>query len=522
MPTEKAHRVRLILGDQLNALHPWFKDVDREVLFVMMEMRQETDHVAHHIQKVLCFFAAMRRFAKALEARGHRVLYLTLEDPRNTQELASNLEWIIVAHGAQHFAYQLPDAYRLDQQLKAIGKALRAEVTVSDSHHFLTTRKEVGELFRGKKQYLMERFYRHMRERTGILMKGDEPIGGKWNYDQENRQRPPKVHVPPAPLFFDHDLRDIHAMIREQGVRTIGTVDPQHVIWPLDRAESLALLDHFCEHLLPSFGRYQDAILPGQWAMYHARISFSLNAKMISPMEVCERAVAVWQADPKGISLAQIEGFVRQVIGWREYIRGLYWDRMPAMADMNFFGHEAELPAWYWTGETDMACLRDAVGGSLKHAYAHHIQRLMVTGNFALLAGAHPDAVDAWYLGIYIDAIEWVELPNTRGMSQFADGGIVGTKPYVSSGSYLNKMGHHCGSCRYDVKKRTGPDACPFNALYWHFFARNRERLESGDARPGTMQRIGMVYRTWEKMDGGTRHALLDQAERNLAKVDRL
>jgi deoxyribodipyrimidine photolyase-related protein len=231
---------------------------------------------------------------------------------------------------------------------------------------------------------------------------------------------------------------------------------------------------------------------------------------------------AAWKADPDRITLPQAEGFIRQIIGWREYMRGVYWAQMPGYAMLNFFGHERTLPQWFWTGRTRMACLREAITGSLRNAYAHHIQRLMVTGNFALLAGVHPDEVDRWYLGIYIDAIEWVEITNTRGMSQFADGGIVGTKPYVSSGAYINKMGHHCGSCFYDVKDRTGAKACPFNALYWHFHARNRERLESPHARPGTMMRVGMVYRTWEKMDDPTRKALLDKGDELLANMDTL
>ncbi len=526
MPKEqeprKAGSVRLILGDQLNGAHSWYEHPDPEVLHVLMEMRQETDHTPLHVQKVLCFFGAMRRFADSLRSGGHRVLYLSLDDPRNVQDLTGNLQWIIKATGAGHFAYQLPDAYRLDQQLHAFVAACCLRVQVVDTEHFLTERDEVARLFEGKEQYLMERFYRIMRERTGLLMRSGRPEGGTWNLDKENRQRPKKGHVAPAPLLFDHDLRELDDMVRKHGVRTIGNVDAAHVEWPLDRAESLRLLDHFCTHLLPAFGAYQDALVPGQWALYHSRLSFSMNAKMISPMEVCEAAVAAWAADPERITLAQIEGFVRQIIGWREYMRGIYWARMPEYADLNFFGHDRPLPSWFWTGATRMACLREAITGSLENAYAHHIQRLMVTGNFALLAGVDPDEVDRWYLGIYSDAIHWVQLTNTRGMSQFADGGIVGTKPYVSSGAYLNRMGHHCEGCHYNVKERTGKDACPFNALYWHFHVRNRERLESPKARPGTMQRVGMVYRTWEKMRPGDRQALLDKAEETLMNIETL
>lgn len=526
MPKEQeplaATYVRLILGDQLNGDHRWFKEVDTGVLHVLMEVRQETDMVHHHVQKILALFGAMRRFADHLADKGHRVLYLKLDDPRNLQNIPGNLSWILQATTARSFGYLLPDEFRLDRQLQGFAGSCGRSVEVADTEHFMTTRKEFGELFEGKKQYLMERFYRVMRERSGLLMNGAAPAGGQWNFDKENRGRPPKTHIAPPPLLFDHDLSDIHSMLLDQGVQCIGSVDDEHVPWPLDRAESLALLAYFCEHLLYRFGTYQDALMPAQWALYHSRLSFALNVKLIGPLEVCLAAEAAWHNEPQRITLPQVEGFIRQIIGWREYMRGVYWARMPHFAALNFFGHERPLPQWFWTGKTKMACLREAITGSLQNAYAHHIQRLMVTGNFALLAGVHPDEVDRWYLGIYIDAIEWVEITNTRGMSQFADGGLVGTKPYVSSGSYINKMGHHCATCFYDVKDRTGAKACPFNALYWHFHARNRAYLEGPVARPGTMMRVAMVYRTWEKMPATTRQALLDKGDGLLAQMDAL
>jgi deoxyribodipyrimidine photolyase-related protein len=514
--------IKLILGDQLNHAHSWFATVDPDVLHVLMEVRQETDYAWHHIQKVLGLFGAMRRFAEHLGKNDHRVFYLALDDPRNTQDIPKNLAWILAETKATTFSYQLPDEWRLDRQLEDFSANCVCAVEVADTEHFLTQRDELATLFKGEKQYLMERFYRVMRERTGLLMHGDQPEGGQWNFDHDNRQRPPKDNVPPPPLLFDHDLRGIEAVVANAGVYTIGTVDARHFPWPLDREESLRLLRYFCEHLLHRFGTYQDAMSPHHWSMYHARISFSMNVKLLHPLEICEAAVDAWRADPERIALSQVEGFVRQIIGWREYMRGVYWAQMPSFAQRNFFAHENKLPNWYWTGRTRMACLRDAITGSLTNAYAHHIQRLMLTGNFALLAGVHPDEVDKWYLGIYIDAIEWVEITNTRGMSQFADGGIVGTKPYVSSGAYINKMGHHCASCFYDVKDRTGPKACPFNALYWHFHARNRDRLLSDRARPGMMVRMGMAYRTWDKMPAATRQALLDKGADLLAHIEEL
>ncbi len=524
MPTEPqpAASLRLILGDQLHAGHSWFRMPDRDALHVLMEVRQETDYAQHHIQKVLGFFGAMRRFADALRGAGHRVLYLALDDPRNTQDIPGNLRWIMAACGAQRFAYQLPDEHRLDEQLSAFARSCGLPAEAVDTEHFLTARHELAALFKGRRHFLMERFYRTMRERTGLLMEGPRPAGGRWNYDAQNRGRPPRTHVAPPPLLFSHDLRALERMVAASGVRTLGTVDARRFPWPLDRREALAQLAYFCQHLLPRFGTYQDALMPGQWALYHARLSFALNIKLIGPLEVCRTVEEAWRADPVRIGLAQAEGFIRQVIGWREYMRGVYWARMPGFAQLNFLGHQRPLPAWYWTGRTRMACLREAITGSLANAYAHHIQRLMVTGNFALLAGVHPDEVDRWYLGIYSDAIEWVEVTNTRGMSQFADGGMVGTKPYASSGAYLNRMGHHCSGCYYDVNDRTGPKACPFNALYWHFLARSRERLLSSEARPGMMVRMGMAYRTWDRMPPGTRQALLDKAEALLENLDAL
>lgn len=518
----RAGTVRLILGDQLHSGHSWYIRPDDDVLHVMMEVRSETDYAVHHIQKVLGFFGAMRRFADGLRAGGHRVLYLTLDDSRNVQEIAGNLRWILDACQAARFEHQLPDEHRVDAELTAFAAACGRAVDVTDTEHSFTTRGDLAALSGGGPWFLMERFYRKMRERTGLLMEGGKPAGGRWNFDRENRQRPPADHVPPPPLLFAHDLRDLDLMVRACGVRTIGSVEASSFPWPLTRDDALELLAYFCRHLLPRFGSFQDAMSPRHWALHHSRLSFALNSKLLTPMEVCRAAEAAWRERPEEITLPQVEGFVRQILGWREYMRGVYWATMPDYARTNFFQHDRPLPSWYWTGQTRMACLRDAIEGSLERAYAHHIQRLMLTGNFALLSGVHPDEVDRWYLGIYIDAIEWVEITNTRGMSQFADGGMVGTKPYVSSGAYVHRMGHYCGTCEYDVKERTGESACPLNALYWHFHHRNRARLEGPDARPGMLARVGNVYRTWDRMAPDVREALLKKADALLADVERL
>jgi deoxyribodipyrimidine photolyase-related protein len=277
----------------------------------------------------------------------------------------------------------------------------------------------------------------------------------------------------------------------------------------------LELLDFFVEHCLPFLGTFQDAMQQNQWSIYHSRLSFSMNTKMISPKEVIDAAIQSWEKNPSEISLNQLEGFVRQILGWREYMRGIYWAKMPDYSTLNFFENTAPLPDWFWTGKTKMNCLSQAINQSLDFAYAHHIQRLMITGNFALLAGVNPDEVDAWYLGIYIDALDWVEITNTRGMSQFADGGIVGTKPYVSSATYIDKMSNYCGNCHYKKELKIGEKACPFNSLYWNFYDRNEAKLSNNP-------RIGMMYNVWRKMEQSQKTALLHQAEIYLNKINEL
>ncbi len=510
-----SNTLRLILGDQLNINHSWFQQQRKDVQYLLMEMRQETDYVKHHIQKVVAFFAAMREFATTLEQQGHQVIYMKLDDPNNTQDLVENIGHYIDKNEINRFEYLLPDEYRLDQQLKDFCQSLSIETNACDTEHFLSKRHELADFFEGKKQYLLESFYRHMRKQYDVLMDKDEPLTGQWNYDSENRKKLPKKHTPVSPKTFNTDVTDIYEMISSQGVETIGNIDPEQFIWPTSREEGLALFDFFLEQCLPYFGTYQDAMTPDFWALYHSRISFALNVKLLSPLEVIKKAETYWEDHQEDITIAQVEGFIRQILGWREYMRGVYWAHMPQYADENYFDHQQPLPEWYWTGDTQMACLKHAIRQSLDYAYAHHIQRLMVTGNFALLAGVHPDEVDQWYLGIYIDAIEWVEMTNTRGMSQFADGGIVGTKPYVSSANYIDKMSHYCRSCYYDKKKKTGEKACPFNSLYWHFYHRHEDKLANNP-------RIGMMYHTWGRMDENKREAILQQAEAYLQQIDEI
>ena len=505
--------LRLILGDQLNSQHSWFTSTDPDVSYLMMEMRQETDYVNHHVQKVVGFFLAMRHFAEDLQKQGHRVIYLRLDHPDNQQFLAAQLPLLIEKEGITRFEYQLPDEFRLDQLLQSTCASLGIPCQAVDTEHFLTSREFLNDFFKGKKTFLMETFYREMRKKYQVLMDGKEPITGQWNYDQDNRQSLKDKSLLKKAYTHPKQVHELCAMLEKSGVKTIGNIDAEQFPWPTSRQESLEVLAYFCEELLEHFGAYQDALTTWDPYLFHSRLSFSLNSKMLSPLEVIQTVEAYWRAHQEDIGLAQVEGFIRQIIGWREYMRGIYWAKMPEFAELNFFGHERKLPHWFWTGKTKMNCLHQSITQSLDLAYAHHIQRLMVTGNFTLLAGIHPDEVDQWYLGIYIDAIEWVEITNTRGMSQFADGGIVGTKPYVSSANYIKKQGNYCSSCAYQADKKTGEGSCPFNSLYWHFHARNRELLEKNP-------RIGMVYRTWDKM--GNQQELIDQAEYYLERLEEL
>lgn len=507
--------LRLILGDQLSYPHSWYKNVDNSTLYVLMEMRQETDYVVHHIQKIIAFFASMYNFARFLEKQGHRVVYLKINDVENTQSLTENLNWLIEKYKIEHFEYQLPDEYRLDVQLKEYCKNLKISSKAYDTEHFYTSREELETFFKGKKTFLMESFYRAMRKKHGVMMEGNEPSGGQWNFDASNR-KPFKGNTQQIPvLVFEHNYSDIFDEIQKSGVRFFGESKAQNFSYPTTRKQAFQVLDFFLKYLFPNFGNYQDAMHTQHWALFHSRLSFAMNVKMISPKEVVNVAVAYWQKNPNKISIEQCEGFVRQIIGWREYMRGIYWAKMPDYASLNYFSHQRELPDWFWTGETKMNCLKHAIGQSLQYAYAHHIQRLMITGNFALLAGIDPNEVDAWYLGIYIDAIEWVEITNTRGMSQFADGGIVGTKPYVSSANYIDKMSNYCGTCHYDKTIKVGQKACPFNSLYWHFYDRNRHLLEKNP-------RIGMMYQTLNKMASADKQQLLNQAEFYLKNIEDL
>ena len=505
--------VRLILGDQLNVNHSWFMDVNKHVCYALFEMRQETDYVRHHIQKVVGIFSAMRQFAHSLKSQGHQLHYHKILDSTEAN-LRTVLASIAHQYGAERIELQEPDEWRLREDLEQL-KDEGFKITWCSSEHFISTREEFQGLFEGKKTFLMETFYRALRRRTGILMDMGQPAGGKWNYDAQNRKKLPKNHLPPPPFVPSTDVSTELKDALAAQLPTIGKLEnPKHFYWPTTPTQAWEIFDHWLQYGLPSFGDYQDALTTKSWSLYHSRISFALNTKMIQPLDVCQRVEAHYRANPE-VPLNAVEGFIRQILGWREFMRCVYWHRMPEFADENFFGFDRKLPQWFWNGETKMKCLSHTIGQSLNHGYAHHIQRLMVTGNFALLAGIDPDEVDLWYLGIYIDAFEWVEITNTRGMSQYADGGWIATKPYVSSANYMKKMGDYCDQCFYNPKTKTEDDSCPFNALYWNFFDSQRDKLQSNF-------RLGMVYRTYDKMNADVKAGIREKAQSLLDNINTL
>ena len=499
-PNESVTTLRLILGDQLNQDHSWYKKTDPNILYVMAELKEEVSYVKHHVQKICGFFSAMQCFANHLQSTGHRVLYLTLDDTQSIQSAADLLESLAIFYDATQIDYQRPDEYRILSQLRAM-KLKGINLKEHDSEHFLVPFTALPKHFRANKAHRMESFYRKQRKLLDVLMNQGEPLGGQWNYDVSNRRKLKTADLGsiPSPLVFTNDVTKILSRLQRHDVEFVGT-EKDFLAMPIDRRQSLDLLNYFCENLLPKFGDFQDAMTENSdhsWSLYHSRLSFSLNTKILHPKEVIETAINAFNKKTN-IDISQIEGFVRQILGWREFIRGIYWANMPEYSKMNALDASQNLPNYFWTGETQMNCIAKTVRQSLDHGYAHHIQRLMVTGVFGLIAGINPEELDHWYLGIYSDAIEWVELPNTRGMSQFADNGLVASKPYAASGNYINKMSDYCKECHYNVKEKTTEDSCPFNSLYWDFMVRNQKRFEKNP-------RIGMVYRTWDKLDNKTK-----------------
>ncbi len=501
-------RLILILGDQLSPALPSLAEADpgRDRL-LMAEVQEEADYVPHHRKKLAFLFSAMRHFAAEREREGWRVDYTRLDDPENSGSLFSELERAITRHDPAEVCITEPGEYRLSHQMIGWTKRLKRPLEILEDSRFLCSRERFERWAKGRKQLRMEHFYREMRRKTGLLMEGDEPAGGRWNFDAENR-KPAKADLfLPEPLRVrpDETTRAVLDLVAGRFPNRFGSLEP---FWfAVTRAQALEALDRFVAEALPRFGDYQDAMLLDRPFLYHSVLSLYLNAGLLEPMEICRKVEAAYRAGRAPINAA--EGYIRQIIGWREYVRGIYWRFMPDYLELNALEATRPLPDFYWTGETDMACLRAAIGQTREEAYAHHIQRLMITGNFAMLAGVDPRQVHEWYLAVYADAYEWVELPNTLGMSQFADGGLLGSKPYAAGGNYISKMSDYCSACRYDVKQKAGDAACPFTPLYWYFLLRNEDRLRGN-------QRLARAYSTWERMSPERQAAYRESARRIL------
>ncbi|MDB5568950.1 MAG: binding domain of photolyase family protein [Hyphomicrobiales bacterium] len=504
--------LRILLGDQLSMGASALDGLDRaRDVVLMMEVADETAYVPHHKQKIAFVLSAMRHFAGELTAAGVRVDYVRLDDPANTGSFTGEVMRAAARHAPERIVATWPGEWRVLEAMRSWEALTGAPVEVREDDRFIASRADFARWAGDRKQLRMEFFYREMRRATGLLMEGDAPTGGQWNFDQENRKALPKGVRPPERLRFHPDAvtREVMELVAARCGTHFGDLDS--FAWPVTRAQALEALDAFVERSLPFFGDYQDAMKAGEATMFHALLSPALNAGLLDPREACAAAERAYKR--REAPLNAVEGFIRQIIGWREYVRGLYWLLMPGYAQGNALEAQRPLPAFYWTGETRMNCMAQAIGDTRANAYAHHIQRLMVTGNFALLAGVRPAEIEAWYLAVYADAYEWVELPNVHGMAIFADGGVMASKPYAASGAYINRMSDYCGGCAYDVKARTGEGACPFNALYWAFLIRNEDRLSRNP-------RMAMPYRNLASMTGELRDTYRAQAQAFLDRVE--
>ena len=495
-----------ILGDQLTRTLPSLRGRPKDdTIILMMEVWDEATYVKHHKQKIALIFSAMRHFAAELRDAGWTVDYIFLTDAENAHSFTGEVARAVERHDPHAIHVTEAGEWRVQQAIEEWPDKFDCIVEILPDDRYICSIREFHNWAQDRKTLRMENFYREMRRKTGLLMdeKG-EPEGGEWNYDKLNRESPDDDMDPPERAKFEPDdiTREVIALVEDKFGDHFGTLD--NFAWPVTREEAEDAADAFFETRIDRFGPYQDAMVYGEDDLYHSMLSTSLNLGLLDPMEMCRRAEQSLHDGRAPIN--SVEGFIRQIIGWREYVRGFYWFHMPGLQTDNVLDAHHPLPEFYWTGETDMRCLSDCIRSTRDNAHAHHIQRLMVLGNFALLAGIEPEAVQDWYLVVYADAYEWVELPNVAAMILYADGGKLASKPYAASGNYINKMSDYCKKCTYSVSKKTGEGACPFNSLFWHFMERHRDKLESNN-------RIGRIYSNWDRMDDEKRQAYLDTAE---------
>ena len=503
--------LRLILGDQLSHDISSLKDCNKtEDIILMCEVWNEATYVKHHKKKIAFLFSAMRHFAKELKESGYKILYTKLEDEQNIGFFKSEIARALKQQKVEHIVVTHPGEYRVLEDIKGWATNFKISVEIRTDDRFLCSPEEFALWAKGRKQLRMEYFYREMRKKYNVLMKDNEPMGGEWNYDSKNRKPPKDDLLIPEPYCngIDEITCEVMSLVAERFPDHFGDLEPFY--FAVTRQQALQTLNLFIEQRLPNFGDYQDAMIEGEPWMYHSHISFYLNCGLLLPLECVKAAEKAYQQGKAPLNA--VEGFIRQIIGWREYVRGIYWLEMPEYAQKNFFDAKHNLPDFYWTADTKMNCLHQCVLETQKNAYAHHIQRLMVLGNFSLIAGIDPVQVNEWFLSVYADAYEWVELPNVSGMTLFADGGYLASKPYAAGGSYINKMSDYCKNCNYKVTKKNGEDACPFNYLYWDFLIRNRDKLESN-------HRIGMMYKMYDRMGDDKKQAISDDSKHFLKSI---
>lgn len=508
MPT-----LRLIFGDQLSHNISALRDANKVTDIVMLcEVASEATFVPHHRKKIAFLFSAMRHFAAEIQAQGFSLHYTKIDDPLNTGSFDHEIARVLALHPhLDRIVVTHPGEYRVLMIVQSWQSSFQKPVEIREDDRFLCSLSDFKRWADGRKNLRMEFFYRLMRQRLNILMNGDEPEGGQWNFDASNRKPPPKNLTIPAPFQIPPDdvTRAVLDTVACSFPHHFGDLEPFH--WATTRADALKALSHFISERLPFFGDYQDAMVQNEPWMFHAHLSFYINCGLLDPWECVQAAAEAYKANEVPLNAA--EGFIRQIIGWREYIRGIYWLKMPDYATLNYFEANKSLPDFYWSADTSMNCVKQCVTDTKRNAYAHHIQRLMVLGNFALLAGIDPREVNTWFLVVYADAYEWVELPNVSGMILFADGGYLASKPYASGGSYIRRMSNYCDQCHYDVNKKSGPEACPFNYLYWDFLARNRAKLKNN-------QRLSMMYATYDRMQEDSRNNIHASAKAFLASLD--
>ncbi len=485
--------IRPIFYDQLSISLSSLIDVTPKDFVLLCEVIEEVSYIKHHPKKIALWLASMRHFEEELRNKGINVRYIKLTDQYNTGSLTNEVERALKELGSCKIIVTEPSEYRLKKMVEVWQESFKIPVEIRSDTRFLCSIEEFKTWAKDKKQLRLEYFYRDMRRKYNILIEPQgSPTGGRWNYDKENRK------PPSSELSFikriNHTrseiLYDVLELVKEKFSDHFGSLEP--FCYAITRDQAMIELNHFIDCILPFFGDYQDAMVKGEAYLNHSCLSSYINLGLLLPLEICKKAEEAYRKGKAPINA--VEGFIRQILGWREFIRGIYWLKMPSYGELNYLNAKNPLPDFYWGSKTDMECISEAVSHTKIYAYSHHIQRLMVTGNFALLAGLDVKQVQEWYLAVYSDAYEWVEMPNTLGMALFGDGGIVGSKPYAASGQYINKMSNFCKKCKYDPKETIGSNACPFNSLYWDFLERNRDKLEKN-------ARLVFVYKIWDKFN---------------------